>query len=231
MYGALDKNGERVGNPIKSSRIGDYAGIGQIEKHCADNKDYLKELPRRKALTGRIRGIVAGCMRLRETSQADIEKRLEERGITAIFRTNEDGRLTGATFIDHRGKNVYNGSNLGKDLSANSWHSLFNTNDGPLFSPPVEEPVQGPEAIEQDNDVAPEQEQPQGPETDDLSEEYEEVWERVGDEEQERQPYRKSHHSDLGLFEKLPSQNPDFERIDPEFKAMYKKKKKRKRRI
>lgn len=50
------------------------------------------------------------------------------RGIDVVFRENDDGRIYGATFIDHRNKEVYNGSRLGKEFSANAFENLFNSN-------------------------------------------------------------------------------------------------------
>ncbi len=39
-------------------------------------------------------------------------------GIQVVFRQNEDRRLYGVTFVDHRSKSVFNGSDLGKPYSA-----------------------------------------------------------------------------------------------------------------
>lgn len=43
-----------------------------------------------------------------------------------MFRENEEGRIYGVTFIDHRNREVYNGSRLGKEFSANAFEQLFN---------------------------------------------------------------------------------------------------------
>ena len=43
-----------------------------------------------------------------------------------VFRTNNDGRIYGVTFIDHENRVALNGSRLGKDYSANVFHSWFN---------------------------------------------------------------------------------------------------------
>lgn len=43
-----------------------------------------------------------------------------------VFRENEEGRIYGVTFIDHRNREVYNGSRLGKEFSANAFEQLFN---------------------------------------------------------------------------------------------------------
>ena len=51
---------------------------------------------------------------------------LKIKGIDVVFRENETGRIYGVTFIDHNRKEVYNGSLLGKEFSANAINSLFN---------------------------------------------------------------------------------------------------------
>jgi len=43
-----------------------------------------------------------------------------------LLRENEQGRIYGATFIDHERKAVFNGSHLGKEFSANVFNDLFN---------------------------------------------------------------------------------------------------------
>lgn len=52
---------------------------------------------------------------------------LASRSIDVVFRENEDGRIYGTTFIDHHNKEVYNGSRLGKEFSANALEKLFNS--------------------------------------------------------------------------------------------------------
>lgn len=51
---------------------------------------------------------------------------LGEKGIDVVFRGNENGRIYGVTFIDHRNREAYNGSRLGKEFSANVFEQLFN---------------------------------------------------------------------------------------------------------
>ena len=48
-----------------------------------------------------------------------------------VFRTNDDGRIYGVTFIDHENRVVLNGSRLGKQFSANVFQTLFNENQKP----------------------------------------------------------------------------------------------------
>lgn len=75
-----------------------------------------------------------GCRGNRE----DFIRLLNGRGIDAVFRENDEGRIYGATFIDHRNREVYNGSRLGKEFSANAFEQLFNS---PVNTPDLDAPV------------------------------------------------------------------------------------------
>ena len=50
---------------------------------------------------------------------------LAGKGIDVVFRENDEGRIYGATFIDHKNREVYNGSRLGKEFSANAFEQLL----------------------------------------------------------------------------------------------------------
>ena len=50
---------------------------------------------------------------------------LKAKGIDVVFRHTADDRIYGATFIDHRTQSVFNGSRLGKNLSANALQEHF----------------------------------------------------------------------------------------------------------
>lgn len=230
MYGALDESGNRVGNPIKASRLGEFAGIPNIEKQIERNRAHLKDLDRRKHLAGRIRAVVRDCQRTGSLTRTAIEDRLAEKGISAVFRINDGGRLTGATFIDHRNKDVYNGSNLGKDLSANEWHKLFTL-------PPEERPEQiretrGPEAmpvVESATDAPGPEALPDAPEPVVYEDVEEDVYENAQDTTGRRTTWSNSHG--LGLIDALLKQGDSYEEIDPEFRSLYKRRKKKGKRI
>lgn len=66
-----------------------------------------------------------GCRGNRE----EFVRLLANKGIDAVFRENDEGRIYGATFIDHKNREVYNGSRLGKEFSANAFERLFNNPD------------------------------------------------------------------------------------------------------
>ena len=70
---------------------------------------------------------------------------LRERGIDTVLRHTEDGRIYGATFIDHRTGCVLNGSRMGRELSANALQEHFTLpfgNNEPItMTVPAEETV------------------------------------------------------------------------------------------
>lgn len=55
----------------------------------------------------------------------DFIERLRSKDISTVVRRNDSGRIYGITFIDHHSKTVWNGSNLGKEYSANVFNGLW----------------------------------------------------------------------------------------------------------
>ena len=124
IYSALNGKGEKVGNPFKSSLFGKSAGIEALEKRMAQSTETIKN----KGLKERSKKVISTAMRSCK-NQKDFEKALEKQGVSVLFRTNEQGRIYGATFIDHEQKCVFNGSRLGKEFSANVFNDLFTGKD------------------------------------------------------------------------------------------------------
>src|SRR5690606_33463526 len=60
------------------------------------------------------------------TNEVDFKKQLLEQGINAVVRRNDEGRIYGMAFIDHESRTVWNGSALGKNLSANVFNDWWN---------------------------------------------------------------------------------------------------------
>lgn len=119
IYFITDDNGEKLSVPVKSSRIGRgvaYAGL---------NNKFLKDKEILKQKTIHTGESIAGVMRQHPDKEQFFIK-LKEMGIDAVFRVNDEGRIYGATFIDHTEKAVFNGSRLGKNYSANVFQEYFN---------------------------------------------------------------------------------------------------------
>ena len=53
-------------------------------------------------------------------SQQEFKGELLNHGINVVLFQNKDNRIYGVTFIDHNSKSVYKGSDLSKELSANT---------------------------------------------------------------------------------------------------------------
>src|SRR5690606_12080401 len=67
-----------------------------------------------------------------------IKKQLAEQGINVVVRRNDTGWIYGITFIDHNSKTVWNGSRLGKELSATTFNDYWNNNIKPDIKEPDE---------------------------------------------------------------------------------------------
>ena len=66
---------------------------------------------------------------------------LKAKNIDLILRYTVDGRIYGATYIDHNTKTVLNGSHLGKEFSANALDRWFkNPEERPILLRPVQQP-------------------------------------------------------------------------------------------
>lgn len=130
VYSALNKKDEKTGNPFKASLIGRDVGYNTLQKKIDSSKVILKD---KKTYT-RTKNIVSALLKEKPTRKT-FEKELVKNNISVLFRTNEDDRIYGVTFIDHESKAVFNGSRMGKEFSANVFHNLFNgENKGTNFN-------------------------------------------------------------------------------------------------
>ena len=122
VYSVIDAKGEKVGNPFKSSLFGKSIGYEALQRKAASSKKDIKEKnlsePTRKTLEYALR---------RTYDKDELVQMLKAKGIDCVFRYTDDGRLYGATFIDHRTHCVLYGSRMGKEFSANALERHFNT--------------------------------------------------------------------------------------------------------
>lgn len=113
VYRVLNEKGEKVGVPIKSSLFHFKATLAEVKSKFESNgiarKKYQAEL---KSVIG---------FTILDTKNMGIEnfiQRLGNQGVSVVKRENQEGRLYGLTYVDHRNKVVFNGSSLGKEYSA-----------------------------------------------------------------------------------------------------------------
>src|SRR5690606_29239005 len=110
-----------AGRPFKASLFGKNAGLPALELHFAKCKEDLKDHPTKPT----IKASVTNALQTTSDEQA-FKKQLSEQGINVVVRRNDKGRIYGITFIDHNSKTVWNGSRLGKELSANTFNDYWN---------------------------------------------------------------------------------------------------------
>ena len=120
VYSAMNGKGEKVGNPVKASRIGKSVGYEAVQRRRERSGEAIKN----GKLKERTRKIVATAMQTAHNRQ-EFEQELKRQGIDVVFRRNDNGRIYGVTFIDHDSRVVLNGSRLGKEYSANVFNDLY----------------------------------------------------------------------------------------------------------
>jgi len=120
VYAATDDAGNRVGNPFKASRIGKSVGYEAVLRRFEFSKGQIRD----KRLADRTRKTVAAAL-ARTYRKEEFIDLLRAKGVDVVFRHTDEGRIYGATFIDHRTGCVLNGSRLGREFSANALQEHF----------------------------------------------------------------------------------------------------------
>jgi len=117
VYFALNEKGEKASNPFKASLFGKSAGYNELQLHFTKSSEQIQDSPDKLTLKTTIEKAIQAA-----TGEDDFKARLKSSGINMVLRRTADNRIYGITFIDHQSRSVWNGSQLGKNLSA----GLFN---------------------------------------------------------------------------------------------------------
>ncbi len=120
LYSAMDSEGNKVGNPLKSSIFGKSVGYDGLEKRMEKSAERIKT----KNLKAHTLKAVSEAKQGSQ-NESEFRAKLRQQGIDVLFRRNDEGRIYGTTFIDHTTRTVLNGSRLGKDYSANVFNDLY----------------------------------------------------------------------------------------------------------
>ena len=140
VFSATDDAGNKTGNPFKSSLFGKSAGYEALQNKFARSKKEIKD----RKLADMTKRTVLAALEATHNQNRFIAL-LRERGIDTVLRHTEDGRIYGATFIDHRTGCVLNGSRMGRGFSANALQEHFTLpfgNNEPItMTVPAEETV------------------------------------------------------------------------------------------
>lgn len=128
VYFATDDDGKTIASPFKASRLGKFAGREAIDQRYERSKERIDIKPLKKKVS-RIMS--------QSTGKEDFIARLKAENIDLVLRYTEEGRIYGATYIDHDSMTVLNGSRLGRSFSANALENWFNN--------PAENPIASPQ--------------------------------------------------------------------------------------
>ena len=120
VYSVTDDSGNKVGNPFKSSLFGKSVGYDAVQRKFARSKTEIKD----RKLADMTKRTVLSLLQGTYDKERFIAT-LKEKGIDTVLRYTEEGRIYGATFIDHRTGCVLNGSRMGRELSANALQEHF----------------------------------------------------------------------------------------------------------
>lgn len=210
VYFATDYNGNTIAAPLKASRLGKFASRAAIENKFERDKDKIDIKPTKR--------IVADAM-ASATGKDDFIAKLKEKNIDLVLRYNSDGRLYGATYVDHNNHVSLNGSRLGKEFSANALHLWFNN---PSAKPQVQQQSRQSQGQQSHGRQSP------------PSSGSQQTYGQTQPNQPQQQPQQKPSHSDdfdyspvrpgLELFQT----GPDFDPAEEAFARRARKKKKKK---
>ncbi|HEX5171932.1 MAG TPA: relaxase/mobilization nuclease domain-containing protein [Cyclobacteriaceae bacterium] len=145
-YSLIDKNGIPVGVPIKASSIYGRPTMARLSDQFELND--LLRAPHKE----RVRNIIDFFELNKRQTLDDLIKHLVSNGIYPVIRQNNDGRIYGITFIDNTTKCVFNGSDLGKQYSAqgilNRFESIQAVTQKSIPSLPSKEDYEPPNYID-----------------------------------------------------------------------------------
>ena len=140
VYSVTDDMGNKVGNPFKSSLFGKSVGYEAVQRKFARSKQEIKDRKPARMTKRTVLSVLEGTY-----DKDKFVATLKEKGIDTVLRYTEEGRIYGATFIDHRTGCVLNGSRMGKELSANALQEHFTLPYAGLPPVPLSVPVEAGE--------------------------------------------------------------------------------------
>lgn len=113
FYRILDEKGNPIGVPIKASLFYNKPTLKYIEERFSANE------AARQNFKARVKNAIdLALLREPKKSLETLANKLHKEGINTVIRQNKDGIIYGLTYVDHRTKCVFNGSDLGKQYSA-----------------------------------------------------------------------------------------------------------------
>lgn len=129
VYQLLNDRGEKTGVPIKASSIYGQPTLRNLHKQFKANQT------RRGYLKAKLKLTLDQVMQ-EQLTQKQLIQQLKLQGIDAIFRENSKGNVFGLSFIDHRNRAVFKGSEIAERYSASKVFSRLTAEATPKPQPP-----------------------------------------------------------------------------------------------
>lgn len=126
VYSIADQKGMPVGVPFKASSFYRGATMKELEKRFDRNAEKRKAF--KQSLKERIDSVVGRYSAVRKET---LVGELAQVQVALVLRRNETGLIYGLTFIDHKHRTVFNGSDLGKTYTAKAMTAMFAGKDVP----------------------------------------------------------------------------------------------------
>lgn len=126
VYSITDSSGNPVGVPFKASAFYQGATMRELEKRFDKNAEKRKVF--KPSLKQRIDEVVD---RYSAVKKETLIKELAKEQVALVLRRNDAGLIYGLTFIDHKHRTVFNGSDLGKGYAAKAVVGMFSDRDVP----------------------------------------------------------------------------------------------------
>jgi len=110
-YSMVDRDGYKIGIPIKASSIYTSPTLSNLEKMFERNR--LKKIPYKKYVQGKLDAVVA-----RSSSLEGLIGGLQQKNIQCHFERNEKGEIRSLYFIDPFNRTIYDAGELGYTLES-----------------------------------------------------------------------------------------------------------------
>jgi hypothetical protein len=114
VYRALDQNENKIGVPIKACSLYNKPTLEYLEKRFVEN-----EILKPKFIKN-LKTSIDWIMVNPPTNLQAFKDALGKEKISLVIRQNDNGIIYGLTYVDHNTKCVFNGSDMGKEYSANA---------------------------------------------------------------------------------------------------------------
>lgn len=135
-YRVLDSTGNKIGVPLKASCLPNKPTLAYLESRFASNETV------RQAHQKSLKNTLDWVLKNPPASMQAFQQKCQAEKISVILRQNNSGLIYGLTYIDHRSKCVFNGSELGKAYSANGLQKTLQSTTTQNLQPTIQQTIQ-----------------------------------------------------------------------------------------